>query len=397
MPPTPQPLFPELAAGRPAPAVEVSDAEPQPRHATGIVPAQGLRDLIRDKHVQSLDPPTEDQVQPASLDLRLGDVAYRVQASFLPGAGETVVDRLALYAMHEIDLRAGALFEKNCVYIVPLMESLSFGKRMSGFANPKSSTGRLDVFVRLITDAGADRASEFDRVHEAYKGPLYAEISPRAFSVILRAGDRLNQLRIRRGSPLASDTAMRKLDQEVGLTDANVKRIEGGLPLAADLSGVDGEPVVGYRAKPHAGAIEMARVGQYDPADFWEPIPARGGAGLILNPGDFYILASKERVRVPPDHAAEMIPYDTLVGEFRVHYAGFFDPGFGWREESDAGTRAVLEVRSHEVPFVLEDGQVVGRLVYERLTEAPDKLYGSGIGSNYQHQGLALAKQFRRT
>ena len=190
---------------------------------------------------------------------------------------------------------------------------------------------------------------------------------------------------------------MKRLDRAVGLTDANVKRIDGGLPLTADLTGADGEAMVGYRAKPHAGAIEMARVGQYDAADFWEPIPARGGAGLILNPGDFYILASKERVRVPPDHAAEMIPYDTLVGEFRVHYAGFFDPGFGWRQDSEAGTRAVLEVRSHEVPFVLEDGQVVGRLVYERLTEVPDKLYGAGIGSNYQHQGLALAKQFRRS
>ena len=298
--------------------------------------------------------------------------------------------------MHKVDLRGGALFEKNCVYIVPLMECVHFGKRMSGFANPKSSTGRLDVFVRLITDGGAERAAEFDRVREAYKGPLYAEISPRAFSVILNSGDRLNQLRVRRGNPTASDSAMRRLDDAVGLTDAHVKRIDGGLPITADLSGIDGEPVIGYRAKPHAGAIEMAKAGHYAIDDFWDPISAPRGGGLILNPGDFYILASRERVRVPPDHAAEMVPYDTLVGEFRVHYAGFFDPGFGWRDDGDTGTRAVLEVRSHEVPFVLEDGQVVGRLVYERLTEVPDKLYGAGIGSNYQHQGLALAKQFRR-
>lgn len=378
--------------GGSAPAAETS------RYATGIAPAQTLHAMVREHLIQSLVEIGDDQVQPASLDLRLGATAYRVQASFLPGAGEKVADKIQQYAMHEIDLSEGALFEKNCVYIVPLLESVAFPRRVSGAANPKSSTGRLDIFVRLITDGTGDRAPAFDRVREGYKGPLYAEISPRAFSVVLREGTRLNQLRIRRGSPPATDAAMRRLDAAVGLTDkdAGLARIDGGIPFTVDLEGNGAGGIIGWRAKDHAGVVDLAKIGHYDPADFWEPIAARPGRGIVLNPGDFYILASKERVRVPPDHAAEMVPYDTSVGEFRVHYAGFFDPGFGWHDDGTPGTRAVLEVRSHEVPFVLEDGQLMGRLVYERLTEVPEKLYGQGIGSNYARQELTLAKQFRR-
>ncbi len=362
--------------------------------STGILPSQGLREAIRGHEIQSLDEIDEAQIQPASLDLRLGSLAYRVRASFLPGPGATVADKLADLTMHEIDLSAGAVLEKGCVYIVPLTESLALRKRTSAIANPKSSTGRLDVFTRLITDGGA----EFDRVRERYQGPLYAEISPRTFSILVRRHSKLMQLRIKRGSPQPSEAALRRLHEQVGLVDAEpgAETMKGGqLALTADIAGAAGEGLIGYRARKHAGLIDLDKVGHYDPLDFWEPVLARPGRGLILDPDDFYILASKEAVTVPEDHAAEMQAYDTLVGEFRVHYAGFFDPGFGLGP-GGAGTRAVLEVRSHEVPFVLEDGQVVGRLVYERLTARPDKLYGASIGSSYQRQGLTLGKHFKR-
>ena len=278
------------------------------------------------------------------------------------------------------------------------MESVVLGHRVSGMANPKSSSGRLDVFTRLI----ADGAIEFDRLRPAYKGPLYAEISPRAFSIVVRQGTALNQLRLRRGSPTSSDTAMRRLHEEVSLVDAapGDENISKGIAVTVDLAeakaDTGADALIGYKARPHASLIDVDKVGHYNPAEFWEPLYAGRHGVLILNPGDFYILASKESVTVPPDHAAEMRAYDTLVGEFRVHYAGFFDPGFGYADSGGKGSRAVLEVRSHEVPFVLEDGQVVGRLVYERLTEVPDKIYGAGIGSSYQRQTLALAKQFKR-
>ncbi len=364
------------------------------RRRHGILPSQGIRALIGDRCVIAESPIGEDQVQPASLDLRLGRIAYRVRASFLPGEGVAVRDRIATLAMHQFDLSAGAVLEKGCVYIVPLMESTCLGRRLVGMANPKSSAGRLDIFTRLITDG----AAEFDSVREGYKGPLYAEVSPRAFSVVVRAGDRLCQLRIRRGSPTASDSATRRLHEEVRLVDgaeagADIAR---GIAFSVDLRGSGERALIGYRAKQHTDLIDISRIGHYDPLDFWEPIHAGREAFVLLNPGDFYILASREAVTVPPDHAAEMTPYDTRVGEFRVHYAGFFDPGFGFAGSGGAGSRGVLEVRSHEVPFVLEHGQVVGRLVYERLTEVPDKIYGTTIGSSYQRQGLRLAKQFRQ-
>jgi dCTP deaminase len=365
-----------------------------PLHATGIVPAQDIRDLIRERHILSLEPISEAQIQPSSIDLRLASPAYRVRASFLPGPGVSVREKIDALTMHEFDLGSGAVLEKGCVYIVPIMESLKLGKRVSGMANPKSSSGRLDVFTRLITD----QASEFERVRTAYKGPLYVEISPRAFSIVVREGDSLNQLRIRRGSPLATDTALRKLHEEVGLvhTDTGEENISRGIAVTVDLLGSTGTGgVIGYRAKRHTDLIDIARVNYYDPRDYWEPILAEENSGLTLNPGDFYILVSREAITVPPDHAAEMVAYDTLNGEFRVHYAGFFDPGFGFAENGGAGARAVLEIRSHEVPFMLEHGQVVGRLIYERLTDIPDKIYGRDIGSNYQRQGLALAKQFK--
>jgi dCTP deaminase len=327
------------------------------------------------------------QIQPASLDLRLGAEAFRVRASFLPGAA-ALADRLGDYEMHRIDLRAGAVLEKGCVYVVPLVEGLALPPDVSAVANAKSSTGRLDLFTRLITDRGR----EFDRIEPGYTGPLYAEISPRSFSVLVRPGMRLNQIRFRRGSATLDDAALRRLDAEARLVSGEA-RIAGGLAFSVDLE-PRGDGVVGYRAKPHTGLIDLDRVGHYDPADFWERVESHDRR-IILDPGAFYILVSREAVHVPPDYAAEMAPYLAMVGEFRVHYAGFFDPGFGHEAAGGTGSRGVLEVRCHEAPFALDHGQIVGRLVYERMAERPEILYGRDTGSNYQGQGLKLSKHFR--
>ncbi|MFO1153936.1 MAG: 2'-deoxycytidine 5'-triphosphate deaminase [Rhodospirillales bacterium] len=388
----------EGAGARESTAIGKDEVAPVGR-ASGILAAQDLRAMIAQGQISAEVPIGEAQVQPASLDLRLADHAYRVRASFLPGPGATVADRLEAFAMHRFDLGDGAVLEKGCVYIVPLQERLALKSRVAGIANPKSSTGRLDVFTRLITDHSA----VFEHVAPGYRGPLYAEISPRTFSVVVRRGACLNQLRLRRGAPSTSDSVIRRLQDEVGLIDAGRGEadIADGIAVTVNLSGGaragGGEGrAVGWRARHHAALIDLDRIGHYDPLEYWEPVRADGNGAVILNPGDFYILASKESVTVPPDHAAEMRPYDTRVGEFRVHYAGFFDPGFGHVSSDGSGSRAVLEIRSFEVPFVLRDGQLVGRLVYERLTQVPDKLYGVGIGSSYQRQRLALAKQFRR-
>ncbi len=368
-----------------------------PTHSTGLLPSQALRAAIEEGEILAAEPIDEDQVQPSSLDLRLGAYAYRVPCSFLPGPERTVGQRVEAMAMHRIDLREGAVLERGCVYLVPLMESLRLRHRTSALANPKSSTGRLDVFARLITDGG----SEFDRVRPGYRGALWAEISPRSFSILVRSGSRLVQLRIKRGSPTWSESALKRLHAQVGLVDeeADPERLKRGLlaiTVKCEPEAGDESDVIGYRAKRNAYLVDVDKVAHYDPADYWEPIRGQAGRGIVLDPNDFYILGSRESVTVPVDHAAEMLAYDTLVGEFRVHYAGFFDPGFGLAEAGGAGTRAVLEVRTRDVPFLIEDGQVVGRLLYERLIEKPDRLYGSKIGSNYQRQGLALGKQFKR-
>ena len=375
----------------------------EPDRSTGLLPSQMLRGLIKLGHeLVSPVPIGEDQIQPASLDLRLGEVAYRVRASFLPGARNTVKEKLDQLSMHKIDLTGGTVLERNCVYIVPLLELTALPRRTTAAANPKSSTGRLDVFARIITDYG----TEFDRLRDGYKGPLYAEISPRSFSVVVRTGSRLVQLRIRRGSPLFRDTALRRLHAESPLVELPEdgtpasQAIRNGLVFTVDAMGDPGTGLIGYKARRHTDVIDVDRVDAYDPADFWEPVYARRGSrdpsGLVLDPNDFYVLASREAVVVPPDHAAEMLPYDTFVGEFRVHYAGFFDPGFGAAEAGGQGSRAVLEVRSHEVPFLIEHGQTMGRLVYEPLIARPDRLYGGSIGSSYQNQRLALSKHFKK-
>jgi dCTP deaminase len=336
------------------------------------------------------------QIQPASLDLRLGAVAYRVRASFLPGS-TTVARRIDELKLHEFPLADGAVLETGCVYIVPLLESLALPEDIAAAANPKSSTGRLDVFTRVI----ADETRGFDRIEPGYHGPLYAEISPRTFPVLVREGSRLSQIRFRRGHAVLDAEALRALHKRERLVDSDAADVGEGVAVSVDLSGhlagVDGKStgIVGYRAKRHTGLIDVERRAGYSVHDFWEPMIARPDRSLVLDPNEFYILASKEAVQVPPDYAAEMVPFDPLVGEFRVHYAGFFDPGFGYAGAGGKGARAVLEVRSREVPFILEHGQIVGRLIYERMLARPERLYGQGIGSNYQAQSLKLSKHFR--
>jgi dCTP deaminase len=357
----------------------------------GILPDSMIADLAASGAIRLERPFAEDQIQPASLDLRLGKVAYRVRASFLPGPQAKVSERIAALKLHEIDLTEGAVLETGCVHIVPLAESLALPRELSASANPKSSTGRLDVFTRVITD----HSRGFDRIEPGYHGPLYAEISPRTFPVLVREGSRLSQIRFRRGHATLGADALRALHAKERLVDSDDTDLSEGISVGVDLAGLGPDKLVGYRAKRHTGLIDVDRRNGYDVLDFWEPMAARADKSLILDPNEFYILASKEAVQVPPDFAAEMVPFDPLVGEFRVHYAGFFDPGFGYAGAGGRGSRAVLEVRSREVPFILEHGQIVGRLIYEQMLERPAKLYGQISTSNYQGQSLKLSKHFR--
>jgi dCTP deaminase len=368
----------------------------------GILPDHMIGALAERGAIRSARPFAPDQIQPASLDLRLGSIAYRVRASFLPGPGTTVAKRIAELKLHEFPLAEGAVLETGCVYIVPLLERLALPPDIAAATNPKSSTGRLDVFTRVI----ADETRGFDRIEPGYQGPLYAEISPKTFPVLVREGSRLSQLRFRHGDAALGAEALRTLHLHERLVDRTEAVMGDGIAVSIDLSGAGAHPattsggalssgIIGYRAKRHTAVIDVERRAAYEVADFWEPIAARAERSLILDPDEFYILASTEAVQVPPDYAAEMVPFDPLVGEFRVHYAGFFDPGFGYAGAGGLGSRAVLEVRSREVPFILEHGQIVGRLVYEKMLARPGQLYGASIGSNYQAQRLKLSKHFR--
>lgn len=356
----------------------------------GILPDREIATLFDKGAITAPIARDADQIQPASLDLRLGPKAYRVRASFLPGQGRSVAQQLERFQLHEFSLVEGAVLETGCVYVVPLLEKLRLPDGIRATANPKSSTGRLDIFTRVLADGG----QEFDKLPAGYTGSLYLEISPRTFPILVRQGSRLSQIRFRTGEPLLSETELSDLHAHERLTTAPEANISGsGIALSIDLVGND-DGLVGYRGKRHTGVVDVDRRGAYPLADFWEPIH-RGKTGeLVLDPDEFYILVSKEAVHVPPAFAAEMTPFDPLVGEFRVHYAGFFDPGFGHSAAGGTGSRAVLEVRSHDVPFILEDGQTVGRLVYERMQALPDRLYGVDLKSNYQAQGLKLSKHF---
>lgn len=384
-----------LRPGPWAPTPE-SDAEQEAKVAfaldgKGILPDRAIAAMADAGLILPEYPFVETQIQPASLDLRLGDIAYRVRASFLPGPDVTVAERIDELKLHEIALDEGAVLETGCVYIVPLIESLALPKTVAAAANPKSSTGRLDVFTRVI----ADGTRRFDIIEAGYHGPLYAEISPKTFPVLLREGSRLSQIRFRAGDTTLNGDALAALHARERLVDSDDADLTNGVAVSVDLSGEGSNGFIGYRAKRHTGVIDVDRRAGYSVEEFWEPIKARADRSLILDPDEFYILASKEAVQVPPDFAAEMVPFDPLVGEFRVHYAGFFDPGFGYAGAGGKGSRAVLEVRSREVPFILEHGQIVGRLVYEKMLAKPDTLYGQGIGSNYQAQGLKLSKHFK--
>lgn len=357
----------------------------------GVFPARYIERLTHGGGIQSARPFDADQVQPASLDLRLGKTAYRIRSSFLPGPEHTVGERIDTLTLHELDLTNGAVLERGCVYLVPLQESLVLPDSVSAGANPKSSTGRLDVFTRVI----GDRARGFDTLPHGYKGPLYLEISPRTFPVKVREGSRLSQMRFRVGDSRLSAPEHRTLHNvETLVFDPNAE-VGDGVLLSIDLKGEGRNGLIGFRSKRHTAVIDMDLKDRLDVLDYWEPLINRGSDEFILDPDEFYILVSRESVHVPPAYAAEMVPFDPLVGEFRVHYAGFFDPGFGHSAAGGTGSRAVLEVRSREVPFLLGHGQTIGRLIYERLSEAPDRLYGAGLGSNYQAQTLKLSKHFK--
>ncbi len=357
----------------------------------GIQPSQAIERLIADNCVLLPEPLADKQLQPASLDLRLGPRAYRVRASFLPGPGVAIRERLDELSLHTFDLTDGAVLETGCVYIVPLLEALALPDGMAAATNPKSSTGRLDVFTRVI----ADGVAAFDQIPTGYRGPLYAEICPQTFPIVVRCGSRLSQIRFRVGDPREDDAGLRNLQAKETLVSGGNSDIDSGIALSVDLSPANADGLIGYRARKHTGVVDMDKSASCRIADYWDPIHLSGDARrLILDPDQFYILASKEAVSIPPTHAAELMPLNPLVGEFRVHYAGFMDPGFGHAAAGGAGARVVLEVRSHTVPFILEDGQIIGRLVYERMSEVPATLYGADMRSNYQGQSLKLSKHF---
>jgi len=366
----------------------------------GILPSQEIFDFISTGKIISTAEISDDQVQPSSIDLRLSSQAYRVSASFLPGKSTTLFQKATSNGMLNsiIDISGPTLLEPGVIYIIPLMESLDLPSDIYGIANPKSTTGRLDIFTRLITEPG----DEFERVQKGYSGKLFIEVISQTFPIFVQAGMKLNQLRFARGKVgVAGDSKLKRLDRtdpliQIDEEDSEQANINRGLRITVDLQG-NGSGIVAYRAKKYSPPVDLSKINYYDIADFWTPIMRNDKLQFILEPGEFYILVSKQRVRVPPDFAAEMLPYDLATQEFRVHYAGFFDPGFGFGVKGEIpGTRAVLEVRASQMPILLEDDQFVGRLNYYSMSATPKKVYGGSIGSSYQQQGLALSKQFKR-
>ncbi|MBV8159402.1 MAG: 2'-deoxycytidine 5'-triphosphate deaminase [Acidimicrobiia bacterium] len=355
-----------------------------------------LRKAIAEGWIQAGSAIPDENVQPASLDLRLGEVAYRLKCSFLPDK-RTVASKLADYSMGKLDLTEGAILERNRPYLIPLQERLELPRGYRARANPKSSTGRVDVFTRVITD----RSHRFDEIRPGYHGPLFLEVVPLSFTVMVRQGLSLNQLRVMNDRGPVSDSDLRQLHREQPLllrsgepVRPNELDLADGLFVGLDLHA--GTDPVGYRAKGSAGLIDLSQLDVHDPADFWDPVEPERGGGVILEPGRFYLLLSEEAVRIPRDFAAEMAAYDPTSGELRTHYAGFFDPGFGYDDSGQLrGSRAALEVRAHDVPFFVEHRQRVCRLTFERMLEPPDTLYGEALASNYQGQRMTLSKHFR--
>lgn len=377
---------------------------------TGILPYQDIKRLIASQIIAA-SPAIEDrQIQPASLDLRLGRKAYRLISSFLPelSAISSRLNVLDFYqsdlVMYEMDLTGGAILEKGHVYLVPLLETLKLPKAVRARANPKSTTGRLDVFTRVVTDLNAG----FDEIRAGYQGPLFLEVVPRSFAIKVRTGQSLNQIRFVHGDATVTDGPLRALHGRTPLLYHNDPsrravssrdfRAEHGLFLRIDLKGDDqtDSRIIGYRAKKNSHVIDLSKVGHYAAGDFWEPLYRHRHDSLLLEPEEFYILASKERIRVPAGYAAEMVAYEAACGELRTHYAGFFDPGFGYGARGELkGTQVVLEVRPHDVPFLIHDGQTFFKVVYDRMKDAPEQLYGTVLGSSYQQQALTLSKHFK--
>jgi dCTP deaminase len=362
----------------------------------GVFPIQWLWRAAEDGLIRAERPIPKENFQPASVDLRLGATAHRLRCSFLPGA-RRVEERLPDLLMGDVDLQGdGGVLEKNRPYLIPLVEELALPAHVRAKTNPKSSTGRLDVFTRVITDRGIS----FDEIRPGYRGRLWLEVIPLSFTVRVRAGLSLNQLRLFVGQSQCSDQDIERLHRDTPILFRDGRALEairisnGGVFLSLDLAGGrDGQ--VGFRAKRNAQLVDMHRK-DHEPAEFWEPA-RREREGLVLVPEEFYLLMSAEAVRIPPDHAAEMTAYDPTAGELRTHYAGFFDPGFGHSEERGfIGSRAALEVRAHDVPFLIEGGQYVCKLEFERMAEAPEVLYGWEIGSSYQDQDVTLGKHFKR-
>ena len=363
----------------------------------GILPSQEIERLIRQRRLAADEPIDDAQVQPATLDLRLGTSGQRLRASFLAGRrdnGGSFAERLAHLAMHPIDLTApGAVLTCGCVYLIRLQERLDLPADVRGKVNPKSSTGRLDVFTRTVTADG----TAFDTVPHGYEGPLYAEVMPRTFSVEVAHGTSLSQLRLLRDDAELDDAALRAVAAETplihGRNGERTTEIADGLRLSVDLTADPGGRPIGWHGKKNAPLIRTT--GRHDPRDYWNAIRPGTDGELILHPEEIYLLATEQQVRIPPDYAAELVPYDSACGEMRVHYAGFFDPGFGYGADGEVpGARAVLEVRAHDAPFAIRHGQPVGRLRYSRMSARPERIYGVGAGSHYQGQGLALSKHF---
>ena len=315
------------------------------------------------------------QFQPVSLDLRLGTHAFRIQSSFLP-ENDTVEIKLNEVKLYEIDLRDGGILEKGAIYLIPLLEELDFPKNFQGRTNPKSSTGRLDMFTRVIVDHG----HRFDEIPSGYKGKMYLEVIPRSFPVRVKEGLRLNQLRIFQGNPHLTDIQLKNFYKKSPIlfddggkpVKINEVKIDSGLFISLDLAGSGKDGVVAYKAKTNSCVIDMSLNRHYHPMDFWEPITLTQirNKRLILEPESFYIMMSKEKICIWPHLLAEMVAYEPNSGELRTHYAGFFDPGFGWhggKATKNQGTRAVMEVRPHDVPFMVEDGQTFCRLKFESV------------------------------
>jgi dCTP deaminase len=363
----------------------------------GVLPFQWLHHAAREGWIHSPETPLEArQFQSASVDLRLGRVAYRMRSSFLPGQ-ETVQQKLDVLTMYDIPLAPSAILERGHVYLIPLLEALQLPSHVYAKANPKSSTGRLDIFTRIITDAH----SRFDDIRPGYQGQLYLEVFSRSFTIKVHYGLSLNQLRLFIGDSTVDDATLCRLHQEAPLLYDEQNRpipceqihVDNGLFMGIDTGGAT-EALVGYKAKKNSDIIDLSKTGFYDPAAFWEPLYRLTNRPLILEPEDFYILTSKEKVCLPPAYAAELMAYDPGSGELRTHYAGFFDPGFGYGHSAQRGTKAVLEVRPHDVPFLVEDGQLFCKLRLEHTLGIPQRLYGSDLQSHYQFQALTLSKQF---